>query len=153
MSHYDGPPIQDVYSPSGKDIRSWAYSGANWPEQDWDIFMAEPKHLVLLMSLIEDRQCPARDTLLQSLYCTVGHTDHTDPRIAAAVETAESSTHPVADDLGAAGSQGSRPPSRVQPRRLVWLGFVRGPTGRAVAASIRRREASAIPDAGDALAT
>lgn len=94
MSDYDGPPIQDVYSPSGEDIRSWAYSGTDWPEQDWDIFMAEPEHLLLLMSLIEDRQCPARGTLLQSLYCTVGHTDHTDPRIEAAVETAESSTDP-----------------------------------------------------------
>lgn len=93
MSNCDGPPIQDVYSPSGDDIQTWAHSG-RLAEQDWDIFMAEPEHLPLLVSLIEDPSCLARDTLLLSLYCTIGHTDHTDPRIAAAIDAAESCTDP-----------------------------------------------------------
>ncbi|TCO49030.1 hypothetical protein EV646_1037 [Kribbella antiqua] len=56
--------------------------------------MAEPEHLELLVRLVEDPACPARRWLLGSLYCTVGHTDHTDPRIAAAIGEAERSTEP-----------------------------------------------------------
>jgi hypothetical protein len=91
---YDGPPIRNVYEPTGDEIRAWAYSGARFPEQDWDIFMAEPEHLELLVRLVEDPACPARRWLLGSLYCTVGHTDHADPRIAAAIGEAERSTKP-----------------------------------------------------------
>ncbi|MEV6270912.1 hypothetical protein AB0L64_27365 [Kribbella sp. NPDC051936] len=88
MSQYDGPPIRSVYEPSGEEIRAWAYSGAKWPEQDWDILMAEPENLEALVQLVGDPGCPSRRDLLGSLYCTIGHSDHSDSRIAAAIEIA-----------------------------------------------------------------
>jgi hypothetical protein len=100
MSQYDGPPISDVYSPTLDDIRTWAYSDGRWPEQDWDIFMAEPENLELLAQLIEDPGCPTRATLLASLYCTVGHTVHTDSRIVAAVLRAAGSGDPWVSTWG-----------------------------------------------------
>lgn len=119
MSNCDGPPIQDVYSPSGDDIQTWAHSG-RLAEQDWDIFMAEPEHLPLLVSLIEDPSCLARDTLLLSLYCTIGHTDHTDPRIAAAVDAAEKLNGSVGHDVGPPRPACSRSSRRFRRRGLVW---------------------------------
>jgi hypothetical protein len=69
------PFDEDAYYPTNAKIRAWAYSGAEEPVQDWDILIADPEHLPLLLEVIADPACPprSRETLLSSLYCMVGH--------------------------------------------------------------------------------
>ncbi|WP_370971717.1 hypothetical protein [Amycolatopsis sp. cg9] len=66
--------FEDSFNPTDAEIRAWAYSGEDEPMQDWDILLARPEHLPLLLELAGDPACPARETLLSSLYCVVGHT-------------------------------------------------------------------------------
>ncbi|MEU5257982.1 hypothetical protein [Amycolatopsis sp. NPDC021455] len=73
----DAVPVDDeAFYPTADSIRAWAYSGADQPSQDWDLLVAELEHLPLLLELVGDPGCPARarETLLGSLYCMVGHT-------------------------------------------------------------------------------
>ena len=71
-----GPFDDDESYLTAAGIRAWAYSGAEQPFQDWDILVARLEHLPLLLELVGDPACPARarETLLGSLYCLVGHT-------------------------------------------------------------------------------
>ncbi|RSD23772.1 hypothetical protein [Amycolatopsis eburnea] len=66
---------EEGHLPTGAEIRAWAYSGDDEPEQDWDILIAWPENLPVLLEVIPDPACPlrARETLLSSLYCMVGH--------------------------------------------------------------------------------
>jgi len=48
--------------------------------------------LPTLMALVADPDCPQRAYLLGSLYCLVGHTDLTDPRLTLALVAANAST-------------------------------------------------------------
>ena len=89
---YDGPRIVDEINPTPDEIRAWAYSGAVEPMEDWDIIIAEPGNLNLLMDLIGDPTCPSRRYLLGSLYCTVGHSDHADSRLISTATSAEASS-------------------------------------------------------------
>jgi len=89
---YDGPHIVDQLNPTHDEIRAWAHSGALEPMQDWDLVIAEPANLDVLLSLVGDPTCPARRYLLGSLYCLVGHSDHTDPRLQDAARVAASSS-------------------------------------------------------------
>jgi hypothetical protein len=41
--------------------------------EDWDIIVADLPNLELLLALVGDQACPAREYLLGSLYCLVGH--------------------------------------------------------------------------------
>jgi hypothetical protein len=93
-SMYNGPPIADEVNPSTEEIRAWAYSGAVEPMEDWDIIIAVPRDLPLLLELVGDGGCPARQYLLGSLYCLVGHSDRSDPRLEDAIRTAEATTEP-----------------------------------------------------------
>ncbi|WP_210686503.1 hypothetical protein [Mycolicibacterium sp. GESEQ-9] len=88
----DEPSFVDVVNPTQTEIRAWAYSGAFEPMQDWDLIIAEMDNLALLLELVGDRACPARKYLLDSLYCLVGHSDGTDPRLLSAAETARASS-------------------------------------------------------------
>lgn len=88
---YDGPRIADEVNPTQDEIRAWAYSGAVEPMQDWDILVAEPENLDLLLELVGDTACPARQYLLGSLYCTVGHSDRNDSRLMKAATDAAAS--------------------------------------------------------------
>lgn len=59
--------------------RAWAYSGAFEPMRDWDVVIADVDNVELLLELIGDETCPAREYLLDGLYCLFGHSDRTDP--------------------------------------------------------------------------
>ena len=56
--------------------------------QDWDIVVADPENLEVLVELVGDGNCPSRSYLLGSLYCLVGHSDRTDERIRSAADDA-----------------------------------------------------------------
>ncbi|MGY1991918.1 hypothetical protein [Mycolicibacterium fortuitum] len=88
----DDPSFVDVVNPTQTEIHAWAYSGAFEPMQDWDLIIAEMDNLTLLLELVGDRACPARKSLLDSLYCLVGHSDGTDPRLLSAAEAARASS-------------------------------------------------------------
>lgn len=87
----DEPTFIDVVNPTPGEIRAWAYADAFEPMQDWDLIVAGVDNLELLLDLIGDRACPARKYLLDCLYCLVGHSDRTDPRLLTAVEAARRS--------------------------------------------------------------
>ena len=88
---YDGPPIADVANPTNDEIRSWAYSGTHEPMQDWEIIIAFPERLDVLLECVGDDNCPGRRTLVWSLYCLVGHSDLADARISDGVSRGEAS--------------------------------------------------------------
>jgi hypothetical protein len=70
---YDGPPIADEANPT---------------------IIAEPENLAFLLDLVADRGCPSRRYLLGSLYCMVGHSDRSDPRLETGVAAAQQMTDP-----------------------------------------------------------
>ncbi|GAT00347.1 uncharacterized protein RMCFA_0461 [Mycolicibacterium fortuitum subsp. acetamidolyticum] len=90
----DEPRFVDVVNPTPDEIRAWAYSGAFEPMQDWDLVIADVDNLQLLLELIGDQACPARDYLLGSLYCLFGHSDRTDPRLLSAADAAQTGSDP-----------------------------------------------------------
>ncbi|SUA27774.1 Uncharacterised protein [Mycobacterium senegalense] len=88
----DEPSFVDVVNPTPEEIRVWAYSGAFEPMQDWDLIIADVDNLELLLELAGDPACSAREYLLGSLYCLVGHSDLTDPRLLRTAESARASS-------------------------------------------------------------
>lgn len=62
--------------------------------QDWDLIIADVGNVELLLELVRDQACPARNYLLDSLYCLVGHSDRTDPRLVRAAEVARTASDP-----------------------------------------------------------
>ena len=81
----------DEVNPTVDEIRVWAYSGEPEPYEDFDIVIADPANAELLVALADDERCPKRKYSRGSLYCTVGHSDLTDPRLSSAVLQAASS--------------------------------------------------------------
>lgn len=90
----DEPSFVDVVNPTPEEIRAWAYSGACEPMQDWDLIIADVDNLELLLELVADQACPAREYLLDSLYCLVGHSDRTDPRLLRTAQAAGAVSDP-----------------------------------------------------------
>ncbi|WP_019345663.1 MULTISPECIES: hypothetical protein [Mycolicibacterium] len=88
----DEPSFVDVVNPTPEEIRAWAYSGAFEPMQDWDLIIADMDNLELLLELVGDQGCSAREYLLGSLYCLVGHSDRADPRLLSAAAAAQESS-------------------------------------------------------------
>ncbi len=77
--------------PTPEELRRWAYSGAMEPGQDFDVMIGELHLLPTLMELVADPACANRKTLLNGLYCLVGHEDRKDSRLAEAVQAATAS--------------------------------------------------------------
>lgn len=82
VEHY----FEDEVNPTDEELRRWAYSDAQEPYEDFDIVIAGPEHLAVLTDLVGDSSCPKRKYLLGSLYCLVGHSDLTDPRVVTGVQ-------------------------------------------------------------------
>ncbi|MFV8170899.1 hypothetical protein [Mycolicibacterium peregrinum] len=104
----DEPRFIDVVNPTPEEIRAWAYGGAFEPMQDWDLVIAGIDNVELLLELIGDRECPARDYLLDSLYCLFGHSDLADPRLLRAAEEARAASDPWVATWGRRVCQSSR---------------------------------------------
>ena len=127
---YDGPPMADEVNPTHDDIRAWASSGAVAPMQDWDIVIAFPENIDLLLELVSDQSVPSRRFLLGSMYCMVGHCDHADARVLSAAERARES-----DDAWVS-TWGRRvlkiladPPTFDRDDWCGWPGFAADPAG------------------------
>jgi hypothetical protein len=86
--------FEDEVNPTDEELRRWAYSDAEEPCEDFDIVIADPAHLTVLTELVGDSSCPKRKYLLGSLYCLVGHSDLTDPRVLTGVQRVARSSEP-----------------------------------------------------------
>ncbi|MED5812891.1 hypothetical protein VST63_11015 [Mycolicibacterium sp. 050232] len=117
----DEPSFVEVVNPTSEEIRAWAYSGASEPMQDWDLILADMDNLELLLELVGDQACPARKYLLDSLYCLVGHSDRTDPRLLSAAEAARTSSDVWIATWGRRVGQVAEHPSDFD--RADWCGW------------------------------
>ena len=120
--------FQDEVNPTDDELVRWAYSGALEPYEDFDIVIADPEHLDTLVKLVADPDCPTREYLLGSLYCTIGHSDLADPRIDAAVQTALGSADPwVARCAERVRRLLAEPATRVRDDWCGWQGLRKTP--------------------------
>lgn len=82
-----------------EEITSWAYSGAAWPVEEWDLFLSWTCEVELFISLASDHECPHRLFFLHMLYYIVGTTfgmhrsEEPSSRIAAYVEKGRTVKH------------------------------------------------------------
>lgn len=116
----DESSFADVVNPTLEEIRAWAYSGAFVPMQDWDLIIADVDNVDLLLELIGDQSCPARKYLLDSLYCTFGHSDRNDSRLLTAAETARTASDAWIATWGRRACQVAERPSDFD--RADWCG-------------------------------
>ncbi|UNB98836.1 hypothetical protein H5U98_25575 [Mycolicibacterium boenickei] len=117
----DEPSFVDVVNPTPEEIHAWAYSGACEPMQDWDLIVADVDNVELFLELVGDPACPAREYLLGSLYCLVGHSDRTDPRLLRAAEAARTSSDAWIATWGRRACQVAEHPSGFD--RADWCGL------------------------------
>ncbi|MFV8228684.1 hypothetical protein [Mycolicibacterium fortuitum] len=117
----DEPSFVDVVNPTLEEIRAWAYSGSFEPMQDWDLIIADVDNLELLLELVGDPACSAREYLLGSLYCLVGHSDRTDPRLLRTAESARASSDAWIATWGRRVCQAAEHPSDFD--RTDWCGW------------------------------
>jgi hypothetical protein len=66
-------------NPSVEEINEWAYSGAKWPVEEWDLFLSWTCEVELFIALATDHKCPHQSFFLHMLYYIVG-TTYGEPR-------------------------------------------------------------------------
>ncbi|OMC38977.1 hypothetical protein A5740_02745 [Mycobacterium sp. GA-1841] len=118
---HDEPSFVDVVNPTPEEIRAWAYSGASEPMQDWDLVIADVDNLELLLGLVGDPACPAREYFLDSLYCMVGHSDRTDPLLLRTAQAVRAVSDPWTAAWGRRVCQAVEDPSSFN--RADWCGL------------------------------
>ena len=64
--------VVNPFDPNPQDVKRWMYSDESWPEQDWDLFLANGRCDEVLLECARDLQCPRRDFALHCLYFLVG---------------------------------------------------------------------------------
>jgi hypothetical protein len=64
----------EVTNPTVEEIRVWAYSGENWPSDEWDLFLSWTREVELFIELATDHKCPKKSFFLHTLYYLVGVT-------------------------------------------------------------------------------
>lgn len=61
-------------NPSVAEIKDWAFSGKEWPIEEWDLFLSWTCEVELFIALATDHKCPQKSFFLHMLYYTVGAT-------------------------------------------------------------------------------
>ena len=64
--------VANPYDPEPEDAKRWMYSTESWPEQDWDLFLANGKCDQVLLDCARDSDCPNVEFALHCLYFLVG---------------------------------------------------------------------------------
>lgn len=73
--------MQDPWNPEKDELRLWAYDPASeWPDQDFDLSVAELWFSDLIIELAGDEACPRSDFFLGCAYLIVGDAVMTDYR-------------------------------------------------------------------------
>ncbi|MFD0710323.1 hypothetical protein [Paenibacillus sp. GCM10027626] len=60
--------IHDIWNPSHREIRAWAYSGEGQPHPHWALTLNDLNNLPLLIELAGDESCPAQAFFINCLY-------------------------------------------------------------------------------------
>ena len=68
--------IVNPIDPTPEYARQWMYSESSWPEQDWDLFLANGKCDQVLLDCARDKSCPNSMFALHCLYFLVGDLIH-----------------------------------------------------------------------------
>ncbi|WP_150050236.1 hypothetical protein [Methylomonas rhizoryzae] len=63
-----------VTNPTVEEIRSWAYSNADWPHDEWDLFLSWTREVDLFIELAIDPNCPKKGFFRHMLYYIIGTT-------------------------------------------------------------------------------
>lgn len=67
--------MKDPWNPTLDEVRTWAYSSALIPEQDWELAVVDkPESQQLCLDLAADPDCPNRQFFLGCLYVFTGDT-------------------------------------------------------------------------------
>lgn len=66
--------LQDPWNPQSEEIRAWAFEPDSiWPDQDFDLSVAELHFADLIIELSCDARCPKKDFFLSCAYIIVGN--------------------------------------------------------------------------------
>ncbi len=68
----------DVSNPSVEEVKQWAYSNEDWPDNEWDLFLSWTREVNLFIEFATDHKCPKQNFFLHLLYYVVG-TTYTEP--------------------------------------------------------------------------
>ena len=143
----------DEVNPTGEELKVWACSDADEPYEDFDIVIAAPEYMNVIIDLIGDPACRRRKYLLGSLYCLVGHSDLADPGILAGVERAAESTDPWLRSWALRASKVLRDPaSRKRDDWCGWQGLRSSPAATPLPGREPDRSISGGPPTGDNVA-
>ncbi len=58
----------DAANPSAEELRAWAACADLEPMEDWDLVLASPRYVPVLLDLVADEDCPSRRYVLGALY-------------------------------------------------------------------------------------
>ncbi|MCI5165764.1 MAG: hypothetical protein D3903_06630 [Candidatus Electrothrix sp. GM3_4] len=65
--------MQDPWNPQIEELREWAFkSDSPWPDQDFDLSVAELHFSELIIELASNSNCPKADFFLSCAYIIVG---------------------------------------------------------------------------------
>ena len=64
--------MESVSNPSISEIKEWAYSDDDWPDQEWDLFLSWKQDVGLYIELATDHNCPKQVFFRHMLYYLVG---------------------------------------------------------------------------------
>jgi hypothetical protein len=64
--------LKDPWNPTEAEIFAWAFdANASYPDQDWDLVIADLRYKHLMLFLATNKKCPKRDFFLSCLYLIV----------------------------------------------------------------------------------
>jgi hypothetical protein len=64
----------EVTNPTVEEIKAWAYSGKEWPSDEWDLFLSWTREVELFIELATDHKSPQKAFFLHMLYYIIGST-------------------------------------------------------------------------------
>ena len=64
--------FKDVWNPTQKEIKKWAYSDEIIDVQDWELAVAEFENIPMICALVDDERCKQTSFFLSALYVFTG---------------------------------------------------------------------------------
>ena len=64
--------FKDVWNPTQKEIKKWAYSDEIIDVQDWELAVAEFENIPMVCALVDDERCKQTSFFLSVLYVFTG---------------------------------------------------------------------------------
>ena len=64
--------FKDVWNPTQKEIKKWAYSDESISEQDWELAVANFENIPMICTFVDDERCKQTSFFLSALYVFTG---------------------------------------------------------------------------------